>query len=159
LTYNRTVLTENQEIAIQESAFRFLYNRGDFGQKESVKTLYIDIGEGELLATFIDWKEDGSVFKLKTPSERLISALKDLPVEIRPGLEFQATDPNRFSIQNEQGQSAILFGVGPIIKSVGLARCRTYYDKGMLCAAEYESLFIWTPLGWKHLFSFPYFKS
>ncbi|MDH4203587.1 MAG: hypothetical protein OEV87_11945 [Phycisphaerae bacterium] len=152
-------VTEDQKIAIQQAALYSVYNRGDFGQKESVKTLFVNIGEGEFLATFFEIKENGSVFKIKDPSRQVIQALNGFPVEIRSGSEFVPTDPNWVSVVNERGERGILLGVGPIIKSLGLARCRTYYDAGPLNAAEYESFFIWTPFGWKNLFSFPYMKS
>ncbi len=153
-------ITKHQELSIQEKAFHFLYDREDYGPKERVKTLYIDIGEGGLLATFFDIKENGSVFELKSPSPQVIKALSDLPVEVKLGSEFKPTEVDgMIPVLNEQGDSAVLLGVAPIIKSLGLARCRTYYNCGPLCSAEYESFFIWTPLGWKHFFSFPYMKS
>ena len=147
-------VTEKQATAIHEQAFRFLYNSEDYGPKESVEVFYIDIGHGNILGTFGFCQNEHSL-KLRDPDESLMTALVDWPTVVKVGSEFPQIDwdcpeakENQESIQNTVNLAA-----GPILKSLGLARCRTYYDGGPLCAAEYESLFAWTPFGWKHLFS------
>lgn len=145
-------ITENQEIAIQKSAFNFLYNSEHYGHKEKLENFYIGIGKGKLFDGFSTNCE--SCLEIKDPSSRLLCALNDIPIEIKPGSILLKMDPNEMiAAYRERRERFFLFAAGPIIKSLGLARCRTFYDGGGLCAAEFESFFVWTPLGWKHIFS------
>lgn len=148
-------ITKNQELSIQESALTFLYNHQRYGPKESLQICYIQIGEGGLLDPFFDY--DGrsyhTLLTYSDPTEQLLNRIKEWPVKIEPASHYLPADPNGFVARNEQGELGIFLSVGPIIKSMGLARCRTYYWKNGLNAAEYETFLIWTPLGWKHFFS------
>lgn len=148
-------VTEQQEIAIQESAFRFLYDSEHYGHKEKLKTFYVKIGKGKLFDSFEDWGKGGSCLEMKDPSSQLLCALNDFPIEVKPGSLVLNSDPYVITATHQKrGEHIVLFAAGPIIKSLGLSRCRTFYDGGSLCAAEFESLFVWTPFGWKHLYSF-----
>ena len=148
-------ITEKQEIAIQENAFRSLYDSEHYGRKERLKTFYVEVGEGGIFDSFGGPNSGPLYLEEKDPSGQLLSALNDFPIEVKPVSVLHKTDPNDVIVAyRERDERAIFFGVGPIVKSLGLARCRTLYDGGGLCMAEFESFFVWTPFGWKHLFSF-----
>ncbi len=147
-------VSQKQRLAIHEQAFRFLYLSEEYGHKEKVDACYVDIGYGKLFGAFGPGNE--RLLKLKDPHDNLIRALNDLPTTIKPGSEYPQIDWDNPEAKEDYKfvQNSVCFGAGPIFKSLGLARCRTYYEGGPLCAAEYETFFVWTPWGWKYLFSF-----
>lgn len=148
-------ITHTQELAIQKQAFCHLYDSGHYGRKEELNTCYIQIGEGKLFDGFESRDNNNTELRLTEPSDQLLEAMSDFPIKICSGFLCNESDSDSESTDSDRPRDRkVLFGVGPILKSLGLARCRTFYDGGCLCAAEYESFFVWTPFGWKHLFSF-----
>ena len=140
--------------AVQECAFRYLYDAEQYGRKDRVKTVYLTIGEGNPFGSFAEWPGKGPSLKSNDPPDQLICRLSDLSVEIKPVSMYDSTWGESFTEDERLAQLCITFGAGPVIQSIGLARCRTFYHGGGLCAQENESFFIRTPFGWKHLFSF-----
>lgn len=144
---------KEHDLALQESAFRYLYDAEDYGRKAYVKILYLQVGEGNPFGYFVNWSGSKRVFKAVDPSDQLLDRLSVLAVQVKSASQFDPTAWEQLTPEEKHNQMGVLFGVGPVIKSIGLARCRTYYDGGALCSQENESVFIWTPFGWKHLFS------
>jgi len=152
-------ITKNQQFSIQESALTFVYNQLSQSFKEHVKVFYLEIGKGKLFDSFIDMGDGSSYLSTEDPSTHLLTKIQRWPHKIEPGSNFHPADPNAVVVVNEYGEPGLFLSVGPIIKSMGLAQCRTGYWGGGLCSAEYETLLIWTPLGWKHLFSLKVWQS
>lgn len=153
------IVTKNQEVSIQEKALTVLYNQQEYGPKEQIQIFYVEIGKGKLFDPFFDPDDGTYILTTEDPSDQLINKLQLWPNKVKPASGYRPADPNDIVVHNEQHERGIFLSVGPIIKSMGLARCRTYYYGGGLCSAEYETFLIWTPLGWKHLFNFRLWSS
>lgn len=144
---------KEHDLAVQESAFRYLYDAEEYGRKAYIKVLYLQLGEGNPFGYFFFWNGSKPILAAVDPPDRLMKRLSAMPVHVKPASEFDPTAWEKLTPEEQRNQKGVLFGVGPVIKSFGLARCRTYYDGGLLCSQENESFFVWTPFGWKHLFS------
>lgn len=117
---------------VQAVIIQKLYEDEDYGHKEKLKTCYIMTWEGEM--KYEHQEVD--------PSPDTLRRLQSTPITVKPVSQLQIPDKTI-------GTQSMVFGVTAVQRSLGLAYCRGCYDGGGLCGAEFLTLSIWTPFGWK----------